>query len=144
MSPARRKVMVVAVRMASDWEVLVLRRPPTKGSVWAPVTGNVDEGESDKRAAARELGEETGLGAVGALLEVGHTNRFEKEIAGKSVRFEETLWAAIVPLGAPVKLSPEHVDSRWVSGAEAVEMVAHDGCKEGVRLALGAIEARLR
>jgi len=144
LSGARRKVMVVPLRMASDWEVLVLRRPPSKGSVWAPVTGNLDEGERDKEAASRELEEETGLGRLSALHEVGHTNRFEKEVHGALVRFEETLWAAVVPLGAPVALSPEHVDFRWVAGAQAVEMVAHDGCKEGVRLALAAVEKRLR
>ncbi len=144
MSGARRKVMVVPLRMGRDWEVLVLRRPAEKGSVWAPVTGNVDEGESDARAAARELHEETRLGTVAALHEVGHTNRFEKEVKGKPTAFEETLWAAVVPLGSPVKISHEHVDFRWVSGREAVEWVAYDGCKEGVRLALRDVEARLR
>lgn len=144
MSGPRRKVMVVPVRMGRDWEVLVLRRPPSKASVWAPVTGNVEAGESDDKAAGRELQEETGLAALAAIYPVGHTNRFQKEVKGSPVAFEETLWAAIVPLGAPVKLSQEHVEFRWVGGAQAIEIVAYEGCKEGVRLALRALESRLR
>jgi 8-oxo-dGTP pyrophosphatase MutT (NUDIX family) len=141
---AARKVMVVPVRMGRDWEVLVLRRPPAKGSVWAPVTGNVDEGETFEHAAARELQEETGLGGEGALHRAEFVNRFSKEKGGTARAFEERVFAAVIPQGRPVRLSEEHVEAKWVSPAEAVELVAFEGCKKGVKSALEAVEARLR
>ena len=144
MTHTRRKVMVVPVRMGRDWEVLILRRGPAKGSVWAPVTGNLDEGEADTAGARRELHEETGLGTVAALHDVGFTNTFQKEAAGQPIMFEESVWVAVIPLGVDPKLSHEHVDFRWVSPGEAIEAVAYDGCKEGVRRAVAAIEAKLR
>jgi len=136
----RRKVLVVPVRMGRDWEVLVLRRPPEKGGIWAPVTGNVEPGESDEQAAHRELQEETGLASAAALRATGFVNRFEQERKGEPVTFEESVWAAVVRPGKQVRLSREHVESRWVSAAQAVEMVAFDGCKEAVRRALAAVE----
>jgi dihydroneopterin triphosphate diphosphatase len=135
--------MVVPVRMGRDWEVLVLRRPPAKGGIWAPVTGNVDAGESFEEAAVRELEEETGLAEAAALLPTGLVNRFEKERGGKLERFEEPVFAAVVRPGTPVRLSEEHVEYRWVSSNEAEQLVAFDGCKAGVRGALEALEKRV-
>jgi ADP-ribose pyrophosphatase YjhB (NUDIX family) len=132
--------MVVPLRMAREWEVLVLRRGPDKGALWAPVTGNVEAGESFEAAAGRELEEETGLASAAALRPTGYTNRFEKEVRGVRAAFEEAVFAAVVRPGARVRLSREHVDSRWVSVGEAVEMVAFDGCKEGVRRAVASVE----
>ena len=144
MKPPLRKVMVVPLRLARDWEVLVLRRPPAKGSVWAPVTGSVEGGEADEAAAARELEEETGLGGAGALHPTGFVNRFTVAREGGERAVEESVWAAVVRQGAPVRLSPEHVDARWVEPGVAAEMVAFDGCKRGVREAARAVEALLR
>lgn len=144
MSEVRRKVMVVPVRMGRDWEVLVLKRPPSKGGVWAPVTGNVEKGESDREAAARELEEETGLGSAGALHRVDFVNRFEKQVEGVAWPFEETVWAAVARLGRPVRLSAEHVEAQWVAPGAAAEMVAFEGCKEGVRRAVRTVEGLLR
>ena len=140
MTKPGRKVLVVPLRMGTDWEVLVLRRPAPKGGVWAPVTGHVEPGETDEVAAARELQEETGLASASALRATGFVNRFEQERGGKRVAYEESVWAAVVRPGRQVRLSGEHVESRWVTAAQAIEMVAFDGCKEAVRRAVAAVE----
>ena len=140
MSQPRRKVMVVPLKMGTDWEVLVLRRPPSKGGIWAPVTGNVDGEESDEAAAARELQEETGLAHSAALRSTGFVNRFTKGEGRDAQPFVESVWAAVVRPGARVRLSHEHVESKWVAAEDAVALVAFDGCKEGVRRALAAVE----
>lgn len=132
--------MVVPLRMGTDWEVLVLRRGPEKGGLWAPVTGNVDGEESDEAAAARELQEETGLANVSALRATGFVNRFTKGGGEHATSFVESVWAAVVRPGSPVRLSHEHVESQWVRVEEAIALVAFDGCKEGVRRAVAAVE----
>ena len=139
---ARRKVMVVPMRMGRDWEVLVLRRGPEKGGVWAPVTGNVEPGETTAAAAARELLEETGIGGAAALHKTDFVNRFSKDIKGARVDFIEEIFAAVVRPGTAVRISHEHVESQWVPADEAVRRVAFDGCKEGIRRALAAVEPR--
>jgi 8-oxo-dGTP pyrophosphatase MutT (NUDIX family) len=127
--------------MGRDWEVLVLRRPPGRGSaLWAPVTGHVEAGETVEAAAARELQEETGLASAAAIRATGFVNRFEKEHRGVATAFEETVFAAVVRPGKPVRLSPEHVESKWVAVEEAIALVAYDGCKEAVRRAVAAVE----
>ena len=136
----RRKVMVVPLKMGTDWEVLVLRRPPSKGGIWAPVTGNVDGEESDEAAAARELQEETGLAHAAALRATGFVNRFSTGEGREARAFVESVWAAVVRPGAKVHLSHEHVESKWVGATEAVALVAFEGCKEGVRRAVAAVE----
>ena len=140
MTGTRRKVLVVPLRMGRDWEVLVLKRPPASGGIWAPVTGHVEQGESDEAAAARELQEETGLASAAALRATGFVNRFEKERRGVLVAFEESVWAAVVRPGKAFKLSDEHVEGKWVGVSEAVALVAFDGCKEAVRRAVLAVE----
>jgi 8-oxo-dGTP pyrophosphatase MutT (NUDIX family) len=134
--------MVVPVRMSRDWEVLILRRGPEKGGIWAPVTGNVEAGESTRAAAARELQEETGFGAAAALHPTRFVNRFTKRVDGRDVEFEEEVFAAVVRPGIPVKVSHEHVEAQWIPPEEAVRLVAFDGCKEGVRRALAAVEPK--
>ena len=142
MTAPKRKVMVVPLRMGNEWEVLVLRRGPSKGDVWAPVTGNVDGDEPDDAAAARELEEETGLGGAAAIFPTGFVNHFSKGQGAAAVAFTETVFAAVVRPGARIRLSQEHVDAKWVAPDAAVAMVAFDGCKEGVRRALAAVEPR--
>jgi 8-oxo-dGTP pyrophosphatase MutT (NUDIX family) len=141
-SAPHRKVMVVPLRMGSEWEVLVLRRGPSKGGLWAPVTGNVDGEESYASAAARELQEETGLGSAAALFPTGFTHTFAKGQGDAAVHFDEEVFAAVVRPGARVRLSHEHVDFKWVTPGEAVALVAFEGCKEGVRRAIAAVEPR--
>ncbi|MCI4361518.1 MAG: NUDIX domain-containing protein [Thermoplasmata archaeon] len=42
--------------------LLVLRRPPDRGSIWVPVSGKVDPTDADfPSALAREVNEETGF-----------------------------------------------------------------------------------
>jgi 8-oxo-dGTP pyrophosphatase MutT (NUDIX family) len=144
LSEEHRKVMVIPLRMNREWEVLILKRGPEKGGVWAPVTGNAEPGESPEVAAKRELDEETGLGQMAALHKVNFVNRFEKTIEGTPTTFVEDVFAAVVRLGAAVRLSPEHVDARWVPPETAEAMVAFEGCKEGVRRAVAAVTEALR
>lgn len=136
---ARQKVMVVPLRIAQDIEVLLLKRPASKGSVWQPVTGNVEEGENVQTAAVRELEEETGLRGAAAVHPVGFIHRFSKSTAHGAVDFEEHVFAAYVRLGSTVKLSGEHIESKWVSPEEAQRLLPQAGVADAVRRAVEMI-----
>lgn len=133
--------MVVALRIKNEWEVLLLQRGPEKGSQWQPVTGNVEPGEDLAAAAEREFHEETGLGGKGAIRPTGHVHRFEKEAGGKTRSLEEHVFVAVVRLGAPVRLSREHVASRWVPAPEALAAVGKPGVRSCLEAALRVVGA---
>jgi len=137
----RRKVMVVPVRITGAWEVLLLQRGPEKGSVWQPVTGNVEPGEHLDAAARREFDEETGLAREGAVRPTGFVHRFEKGGGDPPRRFEEHVYVAVVRLGARVRLSREHVGSKWLPTEEALSAVAQEGVRTAIRRALAAVGA---
>lgn len=141
MPQVRRKVMVVPVRITGAWEVLLLQRGPEKGSVWQPVTGNVEPGEDLGGAARREFEEETGLAGQGALRPTGFVHRFDKAGPDGPRRFEEHVYVAVVRLGARVRLSREHVGSRWLPAEEALAAVAQEGVRTAIRRALAAVGA---
>jgi 8-oxo-dGTP pyrophosphatase MutT (NUDIX family) len=59
--PVARECVEGYVFVARPLTLLVLRRPPSRGSVWVPVSGKVEPTDTDLEAALRrELREETG------------------------------------------------------------------------------------
>jgi 8-oxo-dGTP pyrophosphatase MutT (NUDIX family) len=127
------KVQVIVYARAPRIEVLLLRRPADRGSIWQPVTGKVEPEDTDIIAAARrELFEETGILNVGALDDLDCEFRFTKE--GAEVR--EHAVAAEVEAACPVALSGEHVDSAWLPPSAALARLSWDTHREGLRRAL--------
>lgn len=131
--------MVVPVRIERTWQVLLLQRGPEKGSLWQPVTGNVEDGEELAVAALREFDEETGLGGKGAIRPTGHVHRFEQERKGAPRAIEEHVFVAVVRMGARVRLSREHVASRWLPAADALQAVEQPGVRQCIEQALRAV-----
>jgi 8-oxo-dGTP pyrophosphatase MutT (NUDIX family) len=120
-----RKVQVIVYADQPDVEVLLLKRPPERGSLWQPVTGKVEPEDIDTLAAARrELLEETGIHAVRALEDLDCEFRFSK----KGIPVRERLVAARVDAPMPVTLSAEHVDFAWLgpdTARERLEWAIH-------------------
>jgi len=56
----------------------------------------------------------------------------------------EDVFAAVVRQGKPVRLSPEHVEAKWVPPEAAETLVAFDGCKEGIRRAVAKVSSLLK
>lgn len=110
-----RKVLVFIVNDSK--ETLLLQVVPKRGATWQPVTGSVDEGESDLDAAARELTEETGLQEKVQPLKTEHrfTDRFQRDVV------ETTFWVKVK--GRPdIKIDPkEHTDCRWFAWSDLDE-----------------------
>ena len=108
-----------------DVEILLLHRAPGRifPGIWQPVTGGLEPGERIVDGALRELVEETGIGPGGieALYGLDQVNLFHADHI--DMLQAEAVFAADLRPGVEAALSEEHDEQRWVSPAEAAEMV---------------------
>ena len=127
--PKRRKVQVhVVCRYAESGiaRFLVLQRPEARGSLWQPVTGNVEAGEELLKAAQRELFEETSLWDLRRWARV-----FSFEFSKGDATIEETVFVAeSVPCN--VVLCAEHANWRWEPYQTARDLLAYDSNKQAL------------
>ncbi|MGK3987011.1 NUDIX domain-containing protein [Sorangium sp. So ce136] len=110
----RGKIDVVAAILERDGRFLFGKRSAHKRSApgyWCPISGRVEEGESQADAVVREVLEETGL-AVRARCKVAECDTHD----GTALIH----WWRVDPLdGAPVRLAnDEHSELAWVSLTE--------------------------
>jgi 8-oxo-dGTP pyrophosphatase MutT (NUDIX family) len=125
----RREVMVV-VRRGSEF--LVLHRAPQFEAYWHLVAGGVEEGESPRDAAARELREEVALDVAAALrdLERPFAYSLAEEPPAVRGRFAPAqtdvpvdVFVADVEIAWEPALNEEHDAYRWCSREEAVALL---------------------
>lgn len=106
-------------------EILLIRRAATSSyaGLWQCVTGRLEAGERIVAGALREVEEETGLGAadIEAYFETDIVNWFHEQSADALV--SEAVFATRVRSDAPIALSDEHDDQRWLTPAEAHDLV---------------------
>ena len=111
--------------VAGSVDILLLRRAAGElyPGVWQCVTGSLEAGERVTEAALREVEEESGLRRVDleAFFETDIVNWFHAESADGLLC--EAVFAARVRPEATVTISEEHDDLRWVTPAEAHELV---------------------
>jgi 8-oxo-dGTP pyrophosphatase MutT (NUDIX family) len=134
-----REVMVV-VRRGSEF--LVLHRAPRFEAYWHLVAGGVEEGESARDAAARELWEEVGLDAKDGLCDLGQPFVYSlaEESAAVRARFGPSqtdvpvdVFVADVETAWEPRLNEEHDGYRWCSRDEAVALLYWPEPRELVR-----------
>lgn len=125
--PGRFLAGVGAVVQRADGRFLLLRRSSEKdfdAGVWECVTGRLEQGEGYEEALVREVREETGLTVtVDRILDTTHFYR------GDAVPDNELVGVLFLcttsdPEG--VRSSEEHVEHRWVSVNEALELLSGD------------------
>jgi dATP pyrophosphohydrolase len=131
----RRPESVLIVIYSDGGEFLLLerRRPP---GFWQSVTGSMEWGERADDAARREVIEETGI-TQGVLVNLQWTQMYDilpafgKVYAPGITRNLEHAFSLRLLERVPVTLSDsEHVQLRWLSGAEAAATVSSSTNRE--------------
>lgn len=131
MSPAtpggfKIPVSVLVVIHTPALQVLLIERARQPG-FWQSVTGSIEEGESLRDTARRELAEETGIAVDPArLLDWQQCNRFEifdlwrDRYAPGTTHNDEHVFSLQVPAPCEVVLAPgEHIAAAWLPWREA-------------------------
>jgi dATP pyrophosphohydrolase len=124
------EVVIVVSRPSRDF--LVLLRAPEKHGYWHLVAGGIEEGESARESALRELEEETDLRAAGLMalpLDLGY--RRSSELGGAWVTLHP-FWAE-AETGWEPTLNEEHVDYRWCDAAGATELLEYPEPRTALR-----------
>lgn len=113
-----------------DMQVLLLERAD-KAGFWQSVTGSLEQGETPRAAAIREVLEETGLDATHYDLQDWQASNVYEIYPHWRYRYapgvtenREHLFGLCVPKGVAIKLAPdEHVRYEWVDWREAAKRV---------------------
>jgi len=116
---------VVLAQNGRPPRLLLLRRlKPHLHDEWCHVAGGIEPGETAWQAALREIGEETSL-TVQRLFSADYTEQFYE--VGRNVVEIVPAFVAYVDSTQPVRLNAEHSAYRWVTFAEAAQMVTFGG-----------------
>jgi len=138
-SLSAQSVQVIVWRASgTELQVLLLKRAPDHGGFWQPVTGSIEKGETPLGCAQREVREETSL--QGALTDLRFVRDFQigreysKHTGPYPWILREHAFAMHVH-EAQVSLSPEeHEEFRWVSLAEAHDLLKWKGNRQALKL----------
>ena len=122
--------------------VLLLRRPPNRGRIWAPVSGKVEIEDADfPSALRREIAEETQITELVRVFELG----WEFPFTGPDARpwrlhgYGVELEREVEPL-----LSEEHDAFEWLDAPQALERLHYDDNRQALGLLLQLLEGERR
>ena len=115
---------------SEDFKVLLMERADKKG-FWQSVTGSLEDNETPKDAAIREVFEETGIDTSQYQLEDWNLFHIYEIYADWRYRYaphvthnQEHIFGLKVPTTIPIQLSKdEHVQYLWVDWREAMDKV---------------------
>ncbi len=122
--------VVIFAEGAGERRYLLLKRVSSHGGFWQSVTGSLEEGETHKQAAVREVLEETGINSrEDQLIELGLINTFEIAPEWRSkyapgITHNEEMCFALRVDACEVKVdSTEHEAYAWETYERAMEML---------------------
>jgi 8-oxo-dGTP pyrophosphatase MutT (NUDIX family) len=120
---------IVFRRKGNVVEYLLLKRLPERNGFWQPVTGGVEEGETQDEALHREIMEETGVRSIVAVIEGLYYFEFSDPNLNK-----EYVYGVEVSSSEEIVLDPkEHSEYRWCSFQEALQLLHWKENKEALR-----------
>ena len=123
---------VVLRRIDGEPHVLLIRDPYHR---WGLPKGHLEDGESARNAALREVREETGLSDLTVGQPVG-TIDWHFHLEGRSIHKYCEFFLMSSEVGEPVPEAAEGITAcRWVPLADAVARVGYENAREVVRTA---------
>lgn len=149
---SRRKPTISEVVREPTSGGIVFRRNPTNKDIeilliqdaknrWTIPKGHIEEGESSKQTAEREIREETGLQEMKVLNWLGKINfRYRRQ---QSLVLMTTEIFLVQALGDTNKLKPEEWMSgiQWFSAAEALDKIEYEDIGKIILLGLKKIRS---
>jgi 8-oxo-dGTP pyrophosphatase MutT (NUDIX family) len=118
------------ILLAPDNKILLLKNACRKD--WGLPKGHLEEGESEKDAACREMFEETGISRE-QIVPVENFKKTLSYVLAKQhplCRKEVSYFLAHCQKEWPLKLSPEHEEGLWADTKQIEQLVSHQNLKE--------------
>ncbi len=142
-APKKRPESVLVVIFTAAGEFLLMNRVRPEG-FWQSVTGSLERGESPRRAALREVREETGLLGAAALVNLSQSRLFPiipawRKRYPKGACFNREHWYALpLPSRRLIRLNRnEHGSYLWLPLDKALEQVSSWTNRDAIRLLAG-------
>lgn len=115
MKTGQQAEVVIFKKQGSEILFLILKRNSEKGGFWQPITGGVEDEETFKQTAIREVFEEIGV-ADAKLIDID----FSFEFFDHGENHLEKCFTVEISPDAEIILSPEHTEYKWVDLETAV------------------------
>ena len=128
--PFKKPISSLVLIYTEDFKVLLMERADKK-AFWQSVTGSLEENETPRETAAREVFEETGINTNQYTLEDWHLSHVYEIYAHWRFRYApdithntEHIFGLKLPSIIPIQLSEhEHVRYLWVDWRDAMDKV---------------------
>ena len=132
---------IVFRKISGRMQYLLLRRNPSIGRFWQPVTGGLEEGETKIEALKREVLEETGIRNIIRIVEDVHYYEFTstnpfcdsfKRENGQAL-LKEYVFGVEISSNEKIVIGWEHSEYRWVGFEEALKLLKWKENKEALK-----------
>lgn len=119
---------IIFRRNSNSIEYLLLKRLPERNGFWQPVTGGLEEGETQTEALRREIEEETGIKNLISVIE----GLYYFEFSDPNL-FQEYVYGVEVSSTEEVLLDgKEHSEYRWCGIKDALRLLHWKENKEAL------------
>lgn len=123
---------IIFRRDKGEIKYLLLKRTPSRGGFWQPVSGRVEENEIPLEAAKREVMEETGIKKFKKIISDVYTFSLENEPYKTSYCFGFEV-SPKTKIDLNYNIYPEHNNIKWCGFNEAIRLLKWPHNKEALK-----------
>jgi len=107
---------------------------------WTWPKGHIERGESEERAAAREIEEETGLSAIEKIKHLG-VSKYRYRLKGRLIFKTVSIFLFKLTEPQEIKVQTEEIEEAgWFSLEEANGLLDYKGAKETLKKSIAAFK----